>query len=106
VPAPEAGRGSARVGRHPSRSAEVDALDRKQAEYLIPAIERLPGLIHWYTGVSPDGSMAAVSIWDSEEHAKQMDTLKEMVVVARGEVEALVGTFTGSIVNYPIAWTI
>jgi hypothetical protein len=50
--------------------------------------------------------MAAVSIWDSEEHAKQMDTLKEMVVVARGEVEALVGTFTGSIVNYPIAWTI
>jgi hypothetical protein len=90
----------------PGLSSGVDALNRRQAEYLIPAIKRLPGLIHWYAGVSPDGSMAAVSVWDSEEHAAQMDRLKEMVVVARGEVEALVGTFTGSIVNYPISWTI
>jgi hypothetical protein len=50
--------------------------------------------------------MAAVSVWDSEEHAAQMDRLEEMVVVAREEVKALVGTFTGSIVNYPISWTI
>jgi len=47
-----------------------------------------------------------VSVWDSEEHAAQMDRLEEMVVVARGEVEAVVGTFTGSIVNYPISWVI
>ena len=70
------------------------------------AIKQLPGLIHWYAGVSPEGSQIAVSVWDSEEHAKQMDDLKEMVVVARGEVTALVGTFTGSIVNYPVSWTI
>jgi hypothetical protein len=29
-----------------------------------------------------------------------------MAVVARGEMEALGATFTGSIVNYPISWTI
>jgi hypothetical protein len=96
----------ARASFDPSRFAELDALITKQAEYLIPAIERLPGLIHWYTSVSPEGSAAQVSVWDSEEHAAQMDRLKEMAVVARGELEALGGTFLPPIVNYPIKWTI
>jgi hypothetical protein len=95
-----------RLSFDPSLFAEVDALNTRQADYLIPAIKRLPGLIHWYTGVSPDGSMEQVSVWDSEEHAAQMDGLKEMAVVARGEMEALGGRFIGSIVNYPISWTI
>jgi hypothetical protein len=90
----------------PALTADVDALNARQAEYLIPAIGQLPGLIHWYTGVSPDGTMAAISVWDSEEHARQMDDLKEMVVQARGEVAALVGRYSGSIVNYPVAWKI
>src|ERR1700734_821347 len=90
----------------PTLITPVDALNTKQAGYLIPAIEQLPGLIHWYAGVSPDGTMAAISVWDSEDHAKQMDHLKEMVVPARGEVAALVGAYTGSIVNYPISWNI
>ena len=89
----------------PSLFAEVDALAMKQAEYLIPAIKALPGLIRWYAAVSPDGSMANVSIWDSEEHAAQMDQLKEMTVDARGEMEAVDVTFT-PIVNYPVNWTI
>jgi len=90
----------------PALAAQVDALNAKQADYLIPAIERLPGLIHWYAGDSSDGTIAAISVWDTEDHAKQMDTLKEMVIQARGEVSALVGSYTGTIVNYPIAWTI
>ena len=90
----------------PTLITPVDALNTKQADYLIPAIEQLPGLIHWYAGVSPDGTMAAISVWDSEDHAKQMDDLKEMVVTARGEVAALAGAYTGSIVNYPISWNI
>ena len=90
----------------PSRSPRSTPSTRSEPEYLIPAIKRLPGLIHCYTGVSPDGTMAAISVWDSEEHAKQMDHLKEMVVTARGEVAALVGAYTGSIVNYPISWNI
>jgi hypothetical protein len=96
----------ARASFDPSRFAEIDALTTKQAEYLIPAIKRLPGLIHWYTGVSAEGTAVQVSVWDSEEHAAQMDRLEEMAVVARGEMEALGGTFLRPIVNYPINWTI
>ena len=89
----------------PSRYAEIDALARKQAEYLIPAIKQLSGLLRWYTGVSPDGSIVNISVWDSEEHAVQMSQLKEMAVIARGEMEAL-GVKFNPIVNDPIIWTI
>jgi hypothetical protein len=89
----------------PSRFAEVDAVNRKVSEYLVPAIKPLPGLIHWYAGVSPEGSIVNVSIWDSGEHADQMNRLTEMTVQARGEMEAVGVTFT-PIVNYPVNWTI
>ena len=47
----------------PGRFAEVDAVNKKVSEYLVPAIRRLPGLIHWYAGVSPEGSIVNVSVW-------------------------------------------
>jgi hypothetical protein len=89
----------------PGRFAEVDAVNKKVSEYLVPAIGRLPGLIHWYAGVSPTGSIVNASVWDSDEHAAQMGQLKEMTVDARGEMEAVDVTFT-PIVNYPVNWTI
>jgi len=89
----------------PSRFAEVDAMNTKTSEYLIPAVKQLPGLIHFYAGVSPDGSMLQVSVWDSEQHSAQLNHLKEMVVVARGEMEAIGVTFT-PIATYPVSWTI
>jgi hypothetical protein len=89
----------------PSRFAEVDAMNKKVSEYLIPAIKRLPGLIHYYTGVSPEGSIVAVSVWDSDEHATQLNQLKEMIVDARGEAEAAGVAFT-PILDYPVGWTI
>ena len=89
----------------PSRFAEVDAVNKKVAEYLVPAIKRLPGLIHYHAGVSPDGSIVHVSLWDSDEHAAQMGQLKEMIVDMRGEMDALGVTFI-PIVNYPLNWTI
>ena len=88
----------------PSRFAEVDAMNKKTSEYLIPAIRRLPGLIHFYSGVSPEGSIVQVSVWDSDEHAAQLNRLTEMTVDARGEAEAVGVTFT-PIFNYPIDWT-
>src|SRR5215475_6984842 len=88
-----------------SRFADVDAANTKVSEYLIPAISQLPGLIHWYAGVSPEGSIVNVSVWDSDEHAGQMDRLTEMTVDARGEMEAAGVTFI-PIVNYPVNWTI
>jgi hypothetical protein len=88
-----------------SQFTKVDTLAQKQAEYLVPAIKQLPGLIHWYTGVSPEGSMTQVSVWDTEAHAAQMDHLKEMAVIARGEMQELGLNFI-QIVNYPIVWVI
>ncbi|HEY1002860.1 MAG TPA: hypothetical protein VGD83_24780 [Streptosporangiaceae bacterium] len=89
----------------PSRFAEVDAMNTKTSEYLIPAVSRLPGLIHFYAGVSPEGSAVHVSVWDSGENAAQLDHLKDMVVDARSEAEAVGVTFH-PIVNYPVNWTI
>ncbi len=73
--------------------------------YLIPAIKKLPGLISYYAGASPDGSMVHVSIWESDEYAQQMGRLKEMIVDARQDAEKAGVTFI-PIVNYPIDWTI
>jgi hypothetical protein len=88
----------------PSRFAEVDAASKKTSEYIIPAIRRLPGLLHFYAGVSPKGSIVQVSVWDTDEHAAQLDRLKEMVVDGRRDMEAVGVTFT-PIFNYPIDWT-
>lgn len=94
-----------RAAFDPSRFAEVDAMNIRTSEYLVPAIKRLPGLIHFYAGVAPEGSAVQVSLWDTAEHAKQLDHLTEMTVDARGEAEAVGVTFT-PIVNYPVNWTI
>jgi hypothetical protein len=88
----------------PSRFAEIGEANMEASQYLVPAIERLPGLIHWYAGVSPAGSIVNVSVWDSDAHAAQMDDLREMAVDARGKMEALGVAFI-PIVNYPISWT-
>jgi hypothetical protein len=89
----------------PGRIAEVEAVNEKTSEYLIPAINRLRGLIRYHAGISPEGSIVNVSIWDTDEHAAQMGQLKEMIVDARQEMEAVGVTFS-PIVNYPISWTI
>jgi hypothetical protein len=101
-----------RVGRvtfDPSLYAAVALADKKTSEYLIPAINRLPGLIRWFSGVSPEGSLSQVSIWDSEEHAAQMDHLREMRVKAREDFGAVGVTFTAetaTYTNFPITWAI
>ena len=89
----------------PARFPEVQEMTMATGRYLIPAIKQLPGLISYYAGASPDGSMVHVSIWESGEHAQQMSRLKEMIVDARRDGEAAGVTFT-PIVNYPIDWTI
>lgn len=44
-----------------------------------------------------------VSLWESDAHTQQMGSLKEMVVNARRDAEA-VGVGFAPIVNYPVAW--
>jgi hypothetical protein len=89
----------------PARFPEVREMTVATGRYLIPAIEKLPGLISYHAGTSPDGSVVHVSIWESGEHADQMSRLKEMIVDARAAGEKAGVTFT-PIVNYPIDWTI
>jgi len=89
----------------PARFPEVHEMTVATGRYLIPAITKLPGLISYYAGASPDGSMVHVSIWESDEHADQMSRLKEMIVDARQDAEKAGVTFI-PIVNYPIDWTI
>jgi heme-degrading monooxygenase HmoA len=90
----------------PARFPEVHEMTNAISQFLIPAIEKLPGLISFYAATSPDGSMVNVSIWDSEEHAQQLDHLKEMIVDARQAAEKADATFIRPIINYPIYWTI
>jgi quinol monooxygenase YgiN len=86
----------------PARFAEIERMRDDVGGYLVPAIARLEGLLGYYAGTSPDGSIVDVSVWDSDEHANQMGQLKE-VVDARQAAEALGVTFI-PIVNYPLSW--
>jgi len=85
----------------PNLFAEVDAMNKKTSEYILPALRRLPGLIHFYAGVSPNGSAVQVSVWDTDEHAAQLNTLKEMAVDGRRDMES-VGVAFVPIVTCPI----
>ena len=90
----------------PAQFDEVQAMSVATSRYLVPAIKNLPGLISYYAGISRDGSMVHVSVWESEEHAQQMSRLKEMIVDARGDAERAGVTFGAPIINYPIDWEI
>lgn len=91
----------------PIRFDDVDAMSRRIASYIVPALRGLPGLLHFYSGVSPKGSMVQVSIWDTDEHAAQLNSLKEMAVDGRRDMESVGVSFT-PIVHYPIdqTWTV
>ena len=90
----------------PARFTEVHETTIATVSYLVPAVKKLPGLISYHAGTSPDGSVVHVSIWESGEHAQQMSRLKEMIVDTRRAYEKAGVTFTTPIVNYPINWTI
>lgn len=94
-----------RANFDPGRFAEVDRMARRTGDYLIPAISRLPGLVGYFAGADPSGSMVHVSLWESAQQASRMGELKEMIVDARREAEQAGAAFD-PIVNYPIVWTI
>ncbi len=89
----------------PAQFEEVSRMTKETGKYLTPAIQKLDGLLSYYAGASPHGSMVHVSVWDSEGHAEQLSRLKEMIVDARHDSEAVGVTFI-PIVNYPISLTI
>lgn len=89
----------------PGRFTEVERMLRGTETYLSPAIRRLGGLLGYYAGASPEGSVVAVSLWDSDAHASQMGSLTEMTVDARRDAQAA-GVSVPTILNYPLAWQV
>ena len=67
--------------------------------------QKAAGLAGYFVGASSTGSVVHVSLWESDTHAQQMGQLKEMIVDARRDAEA-VGVSFIPIVNYPIDWLI
>ncbi len=52
---------------------------------LIPAIQALPGMLHYYVGIDAETStMVNISIWNCLEHAQQMSTLGPMLALVSG----------------------
>lgn len=93
----------------PGRFAEVDAANKNSSEYLIPAIQRLPGLIHYHVAISPQARARwCMSASGTPRHAQQMSGLKEMAAIAAAELDeskAAGTTFVRPIVDHPLSWT-
>jgi quinol monooxygenase YgiN len=52
---------------------------RTSEEQLAPALKQLPGLHSYQTGVDAEGgTMIAISVWDTAEHAQSLSQLPEM----------------------------
>ena len=74
-------------------------------ETLEPALSALRGLRHYYVAVdATSSSMVNVSVWESLEAAKQMDTLPEML--AQRDTFGALGVKFQPIRNYGGLWSI
>ncbi|MEO8549902.1 MAG: hypothetical protein ABI678_08005 [Kofleriaceae bacterium] len=69
------------------------------------SLSRLPGLLHYYVGIDREqGYVTNVSIWDSLEHAHQMDTFAAML--AQRPIMEEAGVSFEVITNHETLWTI
>jgi hypothetical protein len=83
----------------------VKKLLTEGGERLIPAIKKLPGLVHYYSAIDKAaGKIVNVSVWDTLEHAQQMASLKEMH--AEGLKMTALNVRFDPMVNYETVWTI
>jgi hypothetical protein len=71
---------------------------------LRPGIEAMPGLLAFYAGADEATlSLTNTSVWDTLEHAKQLDTFQPMLDAGKGFVAAG-ATFERPIMNYVSLW--
>ena len=78
----------------------------ESAQTLVPAIRALRGCRHFWAGIErASATMINVSVWESLEAARQMDTLAPMLTLAR-EFTSLGVTFERPIINYETLWTL
>ena len=71
---------------------------------LRPGIEAMPGLLAFYTGADEATlSLCQTSVWDTLEHAKQLDTFQPMLDAGKRFV-AEGAAFERPIMNYATLW--
>jgi hypothetical protein len=89
----------------PAMTVEAERLLVQSEAALRDALARLPGLLHYYVGIDRDrGYLTNVSVWDSLDHARQMDTLQPML--AQRPILEAAGIRFETITNHEALWTI
>ncbi len=89
----------------PSRADQVAQMLQEWVVSLTPALQKLPGMLHYYVGVDRGkGAMTNTSLWESLEHAQQMANLPEMLAL-RTKFEALGINFI-EITNHEVLWQV
>ena len=88
-----------------TRLSEAERLLIESERALREPLQRLAGLLHYYVGIDRQrGSLTNVSVWDSLEHARQMDKFEPMLR-QRPILEAA-GIQFEVITNHETLWTI
>ncbi len=89
----------------PERYEEIRRLLMDGENDLAPGIRKLAGLVKFYVGIqSTSGTMVNVSVWDTREHAEQMDSFQPMIDA--GKEFRKIGIRFDPIVNYEVLWEI
>ena len=88
-----------------AKYSEVRRLVEESAVPLVPALEKLRGLIYYHAGVDERTSTVVnVSLWSDLDAAKQLDTLAPMLT-QRPILESA-GVHFDQIANYEPLWNI
>lgn len=76
-----------------------------EAETILrPGVEAMPGLLAYYAGADEATSpLANTSVWETLEHAKQMDRFEPMLELGR-RFAPEGATFERPIMNYATLW--
>jgi hypothetical protein len=87
----------------PEKYDEVKRLIAESAIPLGPAIQALEGLLYYHVGLDAStNTVVNVSIWETEQAARQMDTLAPML--AQRPVLEAAGVQFDKIANYEPTW--
>jgi len=89
----------------PSKAQDVLEMLRKSGAQLSPALKQLPGLQSYQTGIDTErGTMIAISVWDSIEHAQSLGQLPEMNALR--SIFQQYGIVFDPISTYDILWQV
>jgi hypothetical protein len=88
----------------PEKFLELRQMMIEADAVLRPGIEAMPGLLDFYAGADEaTSSLTNVSIWETLENAKQLDTYQPMLESGKTFVEKG-ATFERPIMNYATLW--